>query len=86
MNEKMSRQKRKRILNALMNRQYKKIRRYSTTDTCSEPIQGFEAEYSRHRERIKRIQSAKCKILFAEFKPCFMYLAEILKARESYKK
>jgi hypothetical protein len=76
----MSRRRRKRILNLMMNRQVTKIRAYSANAFCSEPIQGFEIEYSVHRERIRRIQRAKNKILFAEFELYFLIFAEILKA------
>lgn len=54
-----------KILNILMEIEVNRIRRYSTTATCSEPKEGYEALYDRHKQRIRAIQAVRDKELFS---------------------
>ena len=61
------------MLNKLMTLEVVELMEYSTTETCYAPIEGLEAQYNKQAEKVRLIQSAKCKILFYRY-PIETYL------------
>ena len=51
------------ILVKLMELEVAELMGYSTSKTCSEPLEGLEPGYDKQRAKVKLIQEAKTKIL-----------------------